>query len=53
MPESGHLEALRSRRAQLSENIREERKHAAMDDARLKQLKRERLALKDKMANSG
>jgi hypothetical protein len=53
MSQSTRLESLQTRHSELSNQIREERKHPAADEGRIKKLKIERLALKNQIHDIG
>lgn len=53
MSQTTRTDALRARRQKLSDDIRNERKNPFIDEAHLKQMKRQRLALKDQLSQSG
>ncbi|MEX2200699.1 MAG: YdcH family protein [Dongiaceae bacterium] len=51
MSDREQIEALRSKHAELEAQISEEEKRPAPDDARIHELKREKLKIKDELAH--
>jgi hypothetical protein len=50
MPDREHIDSLKSKHAELESMIDEEEKRPSPDDARIHELKREKLRIKDQLA---